>query len=314
MTSLARIALPKSVPKMKKRATISSLFAIIKASAIHWHHDNGSMHCAAISYYAVFSIAPLLLISIALAGLIFGEQASRGEIFHAINELVGDRGAKAVEAMIENASLHSHASVLVTAIGTTISLIGASGIFEQLQLSMNLIWRVKSKSGQSLWNLIRRRLINFSMVIIGWLILMMMVLASVAVTVSESLLGDRLFSGKLFWEGISFVATFVITGFLFALIFKILPDVNLSWADVASGGFLTAFLFDVGRYLIAFYLGESTLASTYGAAGSLIVVLLGAFYTSAIVFFGAEFTRVYAQRNGRKINPKKYSEFIVNGT
>lgn len=311
ITPLARIALPKSVPKMKKRATISSLFAIIKAAAIQWYNDNGSMHCAAIAYYAVFSMAPLLLISIALAGLIFGEQASRGEIFHAIKGLIGVRGAMAVEAMVESASTHSHASVLATSIGLLISLIGASGIFEQLQLSMNLIWKVKSKSGQGVWNLVRRRLVNFTMVIIIWFVLMITVLASAAVTVSAKFFEDRLLRGKLFWEEANFIATFIIGGLLFTLIFKILPDVKLSWSDVYPGAILTAFLFDIGRFGIAFYLGESTLASTYGAAGSLIVVLIGVFYTAAIVLFGAEFTRVFAQRDGRKVFPKKYSEFII---
>ena len=286
-------------------------FKILKDAVKAWVNDNGSIHCAALAYYTVFSIAPLLIISIAIAGFVYGEQASRGEIFGAIQGLLGTSGAKAVESMVYSASRDTHTGVIATISGMVALLLGASGVFQQLQQSLNLIWKVQGKSGRGLWIFLRQRLISFSMVLVIGFLLLVSLVSTAALAALGRYLGSRLPGGQTFWHLANFVISFGVVTVLFAAIFKILPDVRISWADVWIGAATTAFLFDIGKLLIGLYLGQSSVASSYGVAGSLIIVLIWVFYSSAILLLGAEFTRVYASRGGRRVLPKAGSEYAL---
>ena len=224
--------------------------------------------------------------------------------------LVGPNGAQAIEGMIQGAAHHVHSGRVAAWVGLATLLIGASAVFAQLQQSLNLIWQVKSKPGRGLWNLIRRRLLTFSMVVVIGFILLVTLIMSAAVSAVGKFLGGRLPGGEVLWHLINLVLSFSVSSVLFAAIFKVLPDVRLTWRDVVVGATVTAFLFDIGKFFIGLYLGRSSVASTYGAAGSLIIVLVWVFYAAAILLFGAEFTRVYATRGGRQIFPKDGAEFI----
>lgn len=272
--------------------------------------DNVSLHCAALAYYTVFSIAPLLIISIAISGFIFGEHSSRGAIFNAIQGLLGETGALAVESMVHSAARNHHAGVLATWAGILTLFFGASGVFSQLESSLNLIWRVEAVPGKALSTYLRRRLFSFSMILVIGFLLLVSLLANAAVAAMGKYLADHLPGGEFHWHVLNSSLSFVLVTVLFGALFKYLPDVRLAWRDVWLGAAITSFLFEIGKLLIGLYLGKSTIASTYGAAGSVIVVLLWVFYSSMILFFGAEFTRAYVRMKRKEIMPKSGSQFI----
>jgi membrane protein len=288
----------------------SKSWKLTRQTFAQFFDDSILLHCAALSYYALFSLAPILIISIAISGFFFGVQASRGEIYTTVRSLFGDAGAHAVEGMVHSAARNHHSGVIATWVGLGTLLFGATGVFSQLEQSLNLIWKVKPAPGRTISNFIHQRLLSFSMVlVIGFLLLISLVASAVLSAVGE-FLGSRLPGGAIFWHVANFGLSFAIITLLFAAIFKILPDVQLSWRDVTPGAVVTALLFNVGKLLIGLYLGKSTITSSYGAAGSVIIVLLWVFYSSVIIFFGAEFTR--AQVCGRKeqVLPKPGSEFM----
>jgi len=283
---------------------------MLKASLDSLIEDNISLHCAALAYYTLFSLAPLIVIAIAIAGFFLGPQASRGEVFTAIRQLLGDDGAHAVEGMVHHAAVSRHAGVVATWVGIGALMFGASQAFSQLELSLNLMWKVESAPGRGLWNFLRQRLLSFSMILVIGFILLVSMVAGAALAAMGSFFVEYLPGGELFWHAANFVISFGVITLLFAAIFKILPDVRLAWSDVWPGAALTAFLFDIGKLLIGLYLGKSSISSTYGAAGSLLVVLLWVFYSSAILYFGAEFTKVYSEREGKQIEPKTGAQFV----
>ncbi|MDR3607624.1 MAG: YihY/virulence factor BrkB family protein [Oligoflexia bacterium] len=273
-------------------------------------NDNIFLHCAALAYYTLFSIAPLLLISIAIAGLFFGPQASRGEIFETVRKLLGESGSTAVERMVHQAAANKHTGIVATWGGFGALVFGASQAFAQLVQSLNLIWKVESAPGRGMRNFLRKRLLSFSMILVIGFILLVSMIASAALSAMGSFFVESLPGGEFFWHAANFVISFGVITLLFAAIFKILPDVKLRWSDVWLGAALTTFLFNVGELLIGLYLGKSSISSTYGAAGSLMAVLLWVFYSSAILYFGAEFTKIYSEREGRRLEPKAGAQFI----
>jgi membrane protein len=283
---------------------IKRAYGVFKTAARSWSEDDISVHCAALAYYTVFSLAPVLVIAIAMSGVFFGDRAGRGEIFRALKSLLGDGGASAVESMIRSAAHHLHAGSIAFVIGLATLIFGASGVFQQLQYSLNSIWKVKTRPGCGVYRLFRQRLLSFSMVAVIGFILLVSMLVSAALTTVGTYFGGQLPGGSEFWHFVNFGISFAVVTLLFAAIFKILPDVKLRWRDVWVGSALTAFLFDVGKFLIGFYLGRSGISSTYGAAGSFVALLVWVFYSSAILFFGAEFTRAYATRGGERM-PRK---------
>jgi membrane protein len=276
---------------------------LIQETFKEWSEDKASRLAAALSYYTIFSIAPLLMIAIALAGLVFGREAATNQVVGEIRGLVGEDGAQVIQTILQNAS-KTTSGVLATVVGIVTLLIGASGAFGQLQDSLNTIWEVKPREGRGIKGILRDRFLSFSMVlVIGFLLLVSLVLSAVLSGIGKYL-AEVLPMSSVVLQAINFGISLGVTSLLFALIFKVLPDAYIRWRDVWVGSVVTALLFSLGRFLIGLYLGRSSVSSAYGAAGSLVVVLLWIYYSAQILFLGAEFTQVYASKFGKSIIPK----------
>ncbi|MBE9205870.1 YihY/virulence factor BrkB family protein [Nostoc sp. LEGE 06077] len=269
-----------------------------------WSEDKASRLAAALAYYTIFSIAPLLIIVIAIAGAVFGEEAARGEIVRQIQGLVGRDGAEFIEIAIRNAS-QPKTGAIASIISILLLLLGATGLFTELQDALNTIWEVQPKPGRAMKNVVRQRALSFAMILgIGFLLLVTLVI-STALTAIVGYFSNLLPGVDIIWRIMNFLLSFTISTLLFGLIFKVLPDVKITWNDVLIGAVITSLLFSLGRYLLGQYLGNSSFGSTYGAAGSLVVILAWVYYAAQILFFGAEFTQVYARRYGSGIRPTR---------
>jgi membrane protein len=278
------------------------LWELTKETATEWDKDKCPRLGAALSYYTLFSMAPIVIIAIAIAGLIFGEEAARGQIVAQLQGLVGVEGGKAIQSLLENAR-HPSESILATVIGVAMLLVGATGAFVELQDSLNTVWEVVPRPGQGLLRMLKTRLLSFGVVVgVGFLLLVSLVI-SAGLSLLGTYLGGFLLEGSVFWQIANTVISFAVVTFLFAMIYKILPDVTVAWRDVWVGAIVTAALFTIGKYLIGLYIGNSGVASSYGAAGSLVALMIWIYYSSQILLFGAEFTQVFAARYGRRIVP-----------
>ncbi len=263
---------------------------------------------AALAYYTVFSLAPLLIIVIAIAGSVFGEQAAKGELVTQIQSVIGKDGAQFIQTAIENASqLDPSQGPIPTLINIGVLFFGASVIFGQLQKSLNKIWEVEPKPGNSIADFLRKRFLSFSMVLIIAFLLLVSLVISTLLVILGNFLRDLVPGFTYLWYLLNFLVSFGIVTLLFAMIFKILPDVRIAWKDVWMGAAITAMLFDIGKFLLGFYLARTSLASAYGAAGSLVIILTWVFYSAQILFLGAEFTQVYVRRRGKEIVPAEYA-------
>ncbi len=273
-----------------------------------WVEDNAFQHSAAVSFCTLFSLAPISIIALAVAGLFFGKEAAQHQFTAQITQLVGKQGAQAIQDSVAASQLQSN-GWLATTVGVVIMIIGATTVFGQLQDSLNTLWSVTSAPRRSgLVVMLVQRLISFAMVLtVGFLLLVSLVLTT-TLTALVKFLGNEA-TGVLL-QTADFIGALVVTTLLFAMIFKILPDVELKWRDVWRGALVTSILFDIGRVLIALYLGHSTVASAYGAAGSLVALLVWIYYSCAILFFGVEFTRATVTQGGRRIHPKKTAVLV----
>jgi membrane protein len=276
--------------------------ALLKETYTDWNEDKAPRLGAALAYYTVFSIAPLLVVLIAVAGIFFGQEAARGQISSEISRVVGPQAAEFLEAMIEGARKPSD-SIFATVIGLVTLLLGAMGVFGQLQDALNTIWEVQPKPGRTFIETIKDRLTPFAMVIGVSFLLLTSLVATAAINALANWMNDVLPLHPILLQAINLVLGFALITVMFALIFKVLPDVKIQWHDVWIGAALTAVLFLVGQLGLAWYVGKSATSSTYGAAGSLVAVLLWVYWTSQILFFGAEFTQVYATKFGSRIEP-----------
>ncbi|MEH2010508.1 YihY/virulence factor BrkB family protein [Nostoc sp.] len=283
---------------------LQAIWKLLQETFKEWSEDKASRLAAALAYYTIFSIAPLLIIVIAIAGVVFGEDAARGQIVGQIQGLVGKDGAQFIQTAIQNAN-KPQTGAMASIISVVVLLVGATGLFTELQDSLNTIWEVKAKPGRGVNNMIRLRFLSFAMVIgIGFLLLVSLVI-STGLAALVKYFGNILPGIDFLWRIVNFVLSFSITTALFGLIFKVLPDVKITWNDVFIGSIITSFLFSIGRFLLGQYLGNGSFGSTYGAAGSLVVLLAWVNYAAQILFFGAEFTQVYARRYGSGIVPTK---------
>jgi membrane protein len=277
--------------------------SLLKTTLFEWLDDQAPTLGAALAYYTVFSLAPLLVITIAIAGLVFGGEAAQGQIFDQLRGLVGDASSKAMEQIVQSASAEPKAGVVATVIGFVTLLFGASGVFGQLQASLNIIWGVQPKPGRGILGIIRDRILSFGFIlVVGFLLLVSLLLTAAIAFVGQQF--EAMIPGmEALIQLVNSILSLVVITLLFAMMFKILPDANIRWRDVWIGAFITALLFTLGKLALGFYLGRSGVASSYGAAGSLIVLLLWVYYSSQIVFFGAELTQVYANRYGAQVTP-----------
>ena len=247
---------------------------------------------AALSYYTAFSFGPLLIIVISIAGLIFGEEAARGEISNQITYLIGKDSADMIQIIIKGASNVS-TGIFAGILSIILLILGSVAVFIELQESLNIIWGVESKPGRGIWGFIKNRLISFSMVIVTGFLLMISLLINSLINLLSNFINDNIKDFLPMTEIINFITSFVVITLLFAMIFKYLPDVLISWKYVWFGAVITSLLFSIGKYLIGFYLGNSSYTSTYGAAASVVVLFVWIYYSGIILFFGAEFTQVY---------------------
>ena len=288
------------------RLTPGALWWVMKRALAGWWDDNVPRLGASLAYYTLFALSPVLLVATAIAGLVFGKDAVRGEIVGQIQGLVGHQGAQAVQAMLENAAQPS-SSIPATIIGLVTLFLGATGAFLELQTALNAIWRVKPRPGANVRAFVVQRLISFGLVVGVGFLLLVSLLVSAGLAALSRYLGQLLPALTAFWEaGNVLVSLFVIT-LLFAMVYKILPDVRLRWRDVWVGALVTAGFFSIGKQLIGLYLGTSSVASSYGAAGSVVVLLVWVYYSSQVVLLGAEFTRFYVERFRGQPPPMKYA-------
>ena len=280
------------------RPSLNQWWQLLKQAASAWSTDYAPSMGAALSYYTVFSLAPLLLIVIAVAGLVFGQDAARGALFEQLNGLMGADAAKAVEGILASSSKPSE-GIVATVIGVGVLLLGATTVFGELQDALDRIWRAPAKvDGGGLWGLLRTRFLSFGM-ILGLAFLLMVSLVAEAVVSALGKWWSPVFGGlEILAHAATFAFGFVVTTLGFALIYKLMPRVKVQWRDVWIGAVVTALLFNVGRFLIGLYIGKSGVASGFGTAGSLIVVFVWVYYSAQVFLMGAEFTWVYARTFG----------------
>ena len=280
--------------------TVKDLWGLVKAAVSGWIGDYAPSMGAALAYYTMFSIAPLLLIVISIAGLVFGEEAARGEIFSQLEDLLGAPGALAVQGLLESVRKPSE-SVAATAFGVVLLLIGATSVFGELQDALDRIWRAPVRAGHSgIWGLIRARLLSFGMILGVGFLLMVSLVASAALAALRKWWGTALGDWAVAVSVIEVGSSFLVITVVFAMIYKIMPRVRIDWKDVWIGAAATALLFTVGKFLIGVYIGRSGIASGFGAAASLVAVLAWVYYSAQIFLLGAEFTWAYAHRFGSR--------------
>jgi len=268
------------------RQRVQRYFSLFKEAWTEFSKDKAQRLAAALAYYTLFSIAPLLLIAIAIAGLIFGRSQAQEAIVAQLRTLMGDAGARAITEMLASAAKPKTATFAIV-IGVVTLLVGAAGVFGQLKDALNTIWEVEEKKGGGIVGFIKGRFLSFAMVVgVGFLLLVSLIIDAALALLDKAL-----------WQPVQLIVSFGVITVLFAMIFRFLPDIRIKWRDVWFGAAFTSLLFVIGKFALGLYLGKSAIGSSYGAAGSLVVLLVWIFWSANILFFGAEFTQVHARRH-----------------
>lgn len=296
---------------MVKPRNIKTWFSIAKQAAVSFVSDEAFKLSASLSYYTIFSLGPMIMIIMSLAGIFFGRVAVQGKIYGQIKGLVGSDAALQIQDIIRNIELSKHGPA-GTVIGFIILFIGATGVFTEIQGSINYIWSVKAKPKKGWLKYLTNRVISFSLLVAtGFILLVSLIINAAMDIMSEKLL--QLFPNYTVYAfySLNIVLIFVVIGVMFTIIFKVLPDAKIAWKDAAIGASFTSFLFIAGKFLIGYYLGNSNIGITYGTAASIIVILLWVYYSSIILYYGAEFTKVYSLMLGAGIKPSQTSVYII---
>lgn len=295
---------------MKIKQIAKDSLAVLKDTIKGFMEDKGLKLSASLAYYTLFSMAPLLLLIISLAGVFFGKDAIEGTVFSELNGLVGNEAAAQVQKIIRNMELSGDTNLSLV-IGAVTLIIGATTVFGEIQDSINMIWKVKAKPKKGWVKLIKDRLLSGSLILgLGFLLIVSLVVNG-ALSVFNEILKQWLPDvSVIFFSILSLLVNIVVLSLIFAVIYKVLPDAKIKWKDVRAGAIFTTLLFLLGRYAIGLYITSSGTASTYGAAGSLIVILLWVYYSAAILFISAEFTRAYAAFKGENILPADYAVYV----
>jgi membrane protein len=289
---------------------LKSYFAVMKNAVNGWSEHGALRLGAGLAYYTVFSIAPLFVIVLAIAGIWFDADTARQELFSQLDGLVGPEGGKAIQAMVSSAN-KSSAGFWATVIATITLIMGATGVFVQLQDALNIIWQVRPKPGSGWRHFVTTRLLSFAMIVaIGFLLLVSLVV-SAGLAAAGKFMNNLIPAHEAVWQIVNFLVSFGMITLLFATIFKYLPDVKIAWRDVWLGALFASLLFNVGKFALGFYLGRSSVASAYGAAGSLVVILLWVYYSSQTIFLAAEFTRARAKARGQRLEAVRGAEFVA---
>lgn len=272
---------------------------LLRKSVEAWIEDYAPSMGAALAYYTIFSIAPLLIIVLAVAGAVFGDEAVRGELAAQLGNLLGDEGAKAVQGLVASASVPKQ-GIVATTISVVLLAIGATTVFGELQSALDRIWSAPARPESGLWSLLRTRLLSFGMVLCLGFLLLVSLVASAALAAFGHWWGSAFEGWGVLLQVLNLVVSFLMVTVLFAMIYKIMPRVKIAWRDVWIGAFVTSLLFQIGKFAIGMYLGTSGVTSGFGAAGSLVVLLVWVYYSAQIFLLGAEFTWVYAHEYGSK--------------
>ncbi len=292
---------------------LKNMWLLLKDSAVAWNDDNIGQRGAALAYFTVFSLSPLLILVIVVSSVGFGREAASGHLVSQLRGLIGTEGAHFAQSLITNAYT-SGSSALAAAFGVVMLLLGASAVFVQLRDSLNAVWRVQQKPTGTIRAFLRTRVLSFAMILgIGFLMLVSLILSAVLTAVSEYM-GHRLALLAGLVSLLDLILSFVGITVMFALMFKFVPAASVKWKDVWIGAAVTSLLFSIGKSLIGLYLGNGAVGSSFGAASSLVIIMLWTFYSSQIVLFGAEFTRLYAMRYGSTIQPGANAVRVVTRT
>ena len=282
---------------MRQKHSFKEIVAMAKAAASSWSDDYAPSMGAALAYYTVFSIAPLILIVVSIAGLVFGRDAAQGALFDQLNSMMGRDAAGAIQGLLKSVSKPSEGAIGTT-IGVVVLIVGATTVFGELQDAMDRIWRAPARKEGGLWALLRTRFLSFGMILCIAFLLMVSLIASTAVSALGKWWSPVFGDWEVLAHAVTFVIGFALTTVVFAMIYKLMPRVSVRWYDVWIGAAVTSLLFSIGRFLISLYIGKSGVASGFGAAGSLIVVFVWVYYSAQIFLMGAEFTWVYARTFG----------------
>ncbi|AFY93886.1 YihY/virulence factor BrkB family protein [Chamaesiphon minutus] len=278
---------------------LRSIWGLLKETVAEWQQDKVEQMAAALAYYTLFSIAPLLVIAVAVAGAVFGQEAARGEMVTQIQGLLGKAGAEVVQTALANTQNPQAGNGIVPSIISTVALLfGASGVFIQLQDSLNAVWNVEPSPQAGVKAIVRKRVFSFAMVITIGFILMVSLVVSAALSALSTFTNQLVPALESFWKLFNLGISLGVFTLLFALIYKYLPDITIAWRDVLVGALFTSILFSVGKELLGLYLGNGSFGSAYGAAGSVVTVLAWIYYSVQIMLFGAEFTQVYTRKYG----------------
>jgi membrane protein len=286
------------------------LLPLLKGAASDWVDDGAMRLSSSLAYYAIFSLAPLLVILISMAALVFGEDAARGQLAQKIAALVGTSAGEAIQSAVRASATQKSTGVLATVLSTALLLFGASTVFAELKDALNTVWGVVVKPGRPFFTLMRDRFFSFSIVLaVGFLLLVSLVI-SVLLSALSLYMSDRFRLSPAIWQAWDFIISFVVVSGLFAMIFKLLPNVRLRWRDVWLGALTTSLLFTLGKLLIGYYLAATSITSGIGAAGSVVILLAWIYYSACILFFGAEITKGYARKFGSGIVPNSRAVLV----
>ena len=289
---------------------LRDIFDVLKATFLEWWNDNTFRLAASLAFYTIFSLAPVLVIAVALAGLVFdrsGSEAIRQDLANEIGTLVGSEGQAAVAQVLEQSSVDAGSPVAAT-IGIITVLIGSTFVFAELQSALNIVWDVKADPTRSMIRgFVRDRLRSFGIALSVGFVLVVSLVVSTGLSAAQNQLDEHLPGQSWLWQSLNLVVGLILVGLLFAMIYKYLPDVHITWRDVAIGAAVTSILFSIGRFAIGAYLGRMAFGSAYGGAGSFVVFLIWIYYSALICFFGAEFTQVFARRYGSRIRPQEHA-------
>jgi membrane protein len=289
----------------------SSIFGVLKKSAHEFNDDEGFKLSASLSYYTIFSVAPFLLIVISIASFLFRRESVENRVYGQVRQMVGSDAASQIQDIITNVQIKDH-GVWGIIIGAAVLIIGATSVFTEIQGSINYMWSIKTKPKKSILKLVLDRLLSFSLIIgIGFILLVSLVINSLMDAVYGRLEAMFPDSSVHLLYSVNLVAIFIVISLLFTVMYKVLPDAKISWKDSMVGAAFTAVLFILGKFLIGLYIGNSSLGATYGTVASVFVILVWIYYTSIILYFGAEFTKVYSRDMGKGIKPTSQAVYIV---
>ena len=292
------------------RRKVKGFFVYLKQVFYEFVEDDILKYSASLAYYTVFSLAPLLIVIISICGLLFGREAIQGHIYTQIRGLVGSDAAIQIQETIKNIHYTGH-NLFASIVSIVILVIGATGIFGEVQDSLNKIWGLRIKTRKTWWKLILNRILSFSLILsIGFVMIVSLMLNALVAAFGNFLSHYATEFSAVLIQLSDSVLSFVATTFLFSLMFKVLPDAKIKWRDVFIGGLITSVFFTLGKLAIGIYLGRSNIGSVYGAAGSIMIIMVWVYYSSVILYLGAEFTKVYAKLHGGKIFPNEYAVWI----